>query len=72
MSIVVCEKCDAYIDSDFDCDCFVEVGNMRRLHKTEVMCERCRDEWYREQEAEQDKADAACAEAERREKGGIA
>ena len=50
MSIVVCEKCDAYIDSDFDPDCFVEVGNMRRLYKTEVMCERCRDKYYNEQE----------------------
>ena len=52
MSIIVCEKCDAYIDSDNDPDCFVEVGNMRRLHKTEVMCERCRDKWYNEQERE--------------------
>ena len=43
MSVVICEKCDAQIDSDFDCDCFVEVGNMRRLHKTIVLCENCRD-----------------------------
>lgn len=27
----------------FDCDCFVEVGNMRRLHQTKVLCERCRE-----------------------------
>lgn len=43
MSICVCEDCDAYIDSDFDCDCFVEIGNMRRLHKEIILCERCRD-----------------------------
>ena len=43
MSIIVCEKCDAYIDSDFDADCFVEIGNMRRLHKEACVCEPCRE-----------------------------
>ena len=43
MSMIVCEGCDAYIDSDFDCDCFVEVGNMRRWNQTKVLCERCRE-----------------------------
>ena len=70
MSICVCEGCDAYIDSDFDCDCFVETGNMRRLHQTKVLCERCRDMYFAEQEAEQDAADAACAEAEDRSNTG--
>ena len=50
MSIVVCSGCDAYIDSDFDCDCFVEVGNMRRLHHTIVLCERCREEHESQEE----------------------
>lgn len=67
MSIIVCQSCDAYIDSDFDCDCFVEVGNMRSQTETKVWCERCRDKYYQEQEAEQDAADRACAEAQRRE-----
>ena len=67
MSIIVCESCDAYIDSDFDCDCFVEVGNMRRLHQTKVLCERCRDEYFAKQEAEQDAADAACAQVQAQE-----
>ena len=44
----------------------MEVGNMRRLHQTKVLCERCRDMYFAEQEAEQDAADAACAEAEDR------
>jgi hypothetical protein len=44
MSMCVCQDCDAYIDSDFDPDCFVEVGNMRRLHQTKILCERCREE----------------------------
>ena len=66
MSICVCESCDRYIDSDFDPDCFVEVGNMRRLHQTKVLCEACRDKYFAEQEAEQDAADAAQAEAEKR------
>ena len=64
MSIVVCEGCDAYIDSDFDADCFVEVGNQRRLNETKVLCERCRDEYFALIEEEQDAADAACAKAQ--------
>lgn len=44
MSIVICDGCDRPIDSDFDGDCFVEVGNMRRLHKTVALCERYRDD----------------------------
>ena len=46
MSMCVCESCDRYIDSDDDPDCFVEVGNMRRLHQTKVMCEPCRERYY--------------------------
>ena len=49
-------------------DCFVEVGNMRHLHQTKVLCERCRDKYFAEQEAKQDAADRACAQAEAREK----
>ena len=44
MSMCVCQRCDAYIDSDFDPDCFVEVGNMRKLNQTIVLCEKCREE----------------------------
>ena len=66
MSIIVCQSCDAYIDSDFDPDCFVEVGNMRAQTETKVWCERCRDIYYEEQEAKQDAADKACAEAQER------
>jgi hypothetical protein len=44
MSMVCCEKCDRLIDSDEDGDCFVEIGNMRRLHKEVVWCEWCREE----------------------------
>ena len=43
MSMVNCSECDKYIDSDIDCDCFVDVGNMRRMHKTIVLCEACRE-----------------------------
>ncbi len=46
MSIVICEDCDAYIDSDWDGECFVEVGNMKRQHQTKVMCEPCRDKYF--------------------------
>ena len=41
--MVIFERCDALFDSDDDPDCFVEVGNMRRLHKTEIVCEWCRE-----------------------------
>lgn len=54
MSIIICQSCDAYIDSDFDANCFVEIGNQRRLHQTKILCERCRDEYFWELEAEQD------------------
>lgn len=43
MSMCICDKCGDPIDSDNDPDCFVEVGNMRRMHKTEIICEACRD-----------------------------
>jgi hypothetical protein len=50
MSMDVCYHCDAYIDTDDDPDCYVEVGNMRRLHKTICLCERCRDDRIEELE----------------------
>lgn len=43
MSMCICALCDAPIDSDDDPECFVEVGNMRRLHKTQIQCEACRE-----------------------------
>jgi hypothetical protein len=43
MSMIKCAGCDAMIDSDDDPDCFVEVGNMRRLHRTIAFCEPCRE-----------------------------
>lgn len=48
MSMIRCEGssngCCELIDSDADPECFVEVGNMRRLHSTKVLCVACRDE----------------------------
>lgn len=52
MSVVICQRCDALIDSDDDPDCFVETGNMRRLHETTILCEPCRER--REEEIDQD------------------
>ncbi|HEY3494564.1 MAG TPA: hypothetical protein VGK73_07755 [Polyangiaceae bacterium] len=34
MSVVTCSKCSAYVDSDYDCDCFI--GDI-------VACEHCRE-----------------------------
>lgn len=64
MSMCVCERCAAYIDSDFDLECFVEVGNMRRLHDTIILCERCRDEREEELEYERSRESAAIAKVE--------
>jgi len=50
MSMICCEACDRLIDSDMDVDCFVEVGNMKRLHKEVVWCEWCREEKMTEEE----------------------
>ena len=50
MSMVRCDNCDLIFDSDADPDCFVEVGNMRRLHQTKIMCPPCREDYENEQE----------------------
>ncbi len=43
MSIERCESCCRPIDTDFDSECYVEVGNMRRMTWTIALCEPCRD-----------------------------
>lgn len=55
MSMVRCEGpgCNAPIDTDQDVECEVEVGNMRRLHKTITLCPNCRDR----HQAELDRSD---------------
>lgn len=50
MSMIACEACGHLIDSDIDVDCFVEIGNMKRLHKEVVWCEPCREEKMTEEE----------------------
>jgi len=44
MSMCICSGCFNYIDSDNDPDCFIEVGNMRRMNCVIILCERCREE----------------------------
>jgi hypothetical protein len=36
MSMVLCQNCDAFIDSDLDPDCFVEVPSLNL-----VVCQKC-------------------------------
>ena len=55
MSMCICEACDAPIDSDDDPDCFVEVGNMRRMTFTKIYCESCRERMDAELEYERAK-----------------
>lgn len=50
MSMIACVACGHLIDSDMDVDCFVEIGNMKRLHKDVVWCESCREEKMTEEE----------------------
>jgi hypothetical protein len=55
MSMCRCDGCSRIIDSDDDPECFVEVGNMRRLHDTIILCEPCRED--REERAEHEGAE---------------
>ncbi len=49
MSIVICDRCDCWIDSDDDGDCFIE--NPYNAKDTTVLCEPCRERaWDRQQE----------------------
>jgi hypothetical protein len=45
MSMVRCEECDHLIDSDVDCDCFMEPP----LFGQSVLCEWCRGDAHEEQ-----------------------
>lgn len=53
MSMCTCEECGRFINSDDDPECFVEIGNMRRLHKTIILCESCRNERWEELERQE-------------------
>jgi hypothetical protein len=61
MSIIRCEGhsplCIDLIDTDIDQEAFCEVGNMRRMDRTLVLCHACRDH----REAMQDRGDAAAS-----------
>jgi len=50
MSMIRCDGCDRVFDSDYDCDCFVEVGNMRAQTKDVVWCQPCRERQEQDQE----------------------
>ena len=42
MSMDRCYDCQQIFDTDDDPECWVEIGNMRRMHQTIVLCENCR------------------------------
>lgn len=56
MSMIRCDDCSDIFDSDADCDCFVEVGNMRRQTSTRVICRQCREDYPDDFWAERDNA----------------
>lgn len=62
MSMFLCPGCDQMRDSDDGCE---DIGDMKRI--TKLVCQPCADKHHEEVEAEQDRASAAEAEAERRE-----
>ena len=44
MSIVICDHCDCWIDSDEDAECFIE--NPYNSKDVTVLCEACRERAY--------------------------
>ena len=48
MSMVRCEGCDFCIDSDFDCECFVDIVETREegisVNIEAILCGRCRED----------------------------
>jgi hypothetical protein len=62
MSIVICNGCDRWVDSDADMDCFVGAYEPVRFKcppdSDHVLCEWCRDA-YRDDEDEHSVADAS-------------
>lgn len=46
MSMIACQSCGAFIDSDIDPDCFVEVPRLNLEDR--VWCESCREEHLEE------------------------
>ncbi len=65
MSMVMCERCDRFIDSDDDPDCFVENPGLPGAMGDEVLCEWCREKREAEQEAQDDAADRCIEMSER-------
>ena len=49
MSVVVCDRCEKFIDSEFDCDCFSV--NPYDDNDVTTLCESCRERaWDHQQE----------------------
>lgn len=48
MSMIACDKCESYIDSDEDPDCFIE--HLGTKFPDTVACESCRERMGEEQD----------------------
>jgi NMD protein affecting ribosome stability and mRNA decay len=59
MCMTTCHDCGQFIDTDADPGCYIEIGNMKRLHKEVPVCESCRDEREAQEWAAEAAADAA-------------
>ena len=66
MSMIFCHDCDRIFDTDDDPDCWIEVGNMRRMTWEVPVCEPCRQIRLDEIERLADAESRAMAAAEQR------
>lgn len=66
MSWADCKDCGRFVNTDDDPDAFVEVGNVRRMNWTVIVCEKCRDERDADAEYLADMASKHETEAENR------
>ena len=44
MSMDVCKRCARYIDTDDDCDCYIDISKTETI----CLCEPCRERFYQE------------------------
>lgn len=64
MSMICCDRCDKFIDSDDDPGCFVEVPWLNLDER--IWCEDCRESEWLDWEEEQMQMSLCMTEAEKR------
>ena len=59
MSWMKCHDCEHLVDTDADPDCWIEIGNMRRMTEDVAVCLSCRDAREMEDDRREDEASMA-------------